>query len=120
MCEDVWCFLWVRESCDAGVLSAGALAEWLADHPVMLSSVLPLVLQALGNPDLSVSSVSTLKKICRECKFDLPPYASNIVAVSQVTHAHTSVITHACRRNTCTVLTLSLSLMTGGADQTDS
>ena len=62
----------------------GALAEWLADHPVMLSSVLPLVLQALGNPDLSVSSVSTLKKICRECKYDLPPYASNIVAVSQV------------------------------------
>lgn len=62
----------------------GALAEWLADHPVMLSSVLPLVLQALGNPDLSVSSVSTLKKICRECKPDLAPYASNIVAVSQV------------------------------------
>ncbi len=62
----------------------GALAEWLADHPVMLSSVLPLVLQALGNPDLSVSSVSTLKKICRECKYDLPPYATNIVAVSQV------------------------------------
>lgn len=50
----------------------------------MLSSVLPLVLQALGNPDLSVSSVSTLKKICRECKYDLPPYATNIVAVSQV------------------------------------
>uniref|UniRef100_A0A8C1W336 Importin 13 n=1 Tax=Cyprinus carpio TaxID=7962 RepID=A0A8C1W336_CYPCA len=49
----------------------------------MLSSVLPLVLQALGNPDLSVSSVSTLKKICRECKYDLPPYANNIVAVSQ-------------------------------------
>ncbi|KAK1896688.1 Importin-13, partial [Dissostichus eleginoides] len=38
---------------------------------------------ALGNPDLSVSSVSTLKKICRECKYDLPPYATNIVAVSQ-------------------------------------
>lgn len=66
------------------MLLPGALAEWLADHPVMLSSVLPLVLQALGNPDLSVSSVSTLKKICRECKYDLPPYATNIVAVSQV------------------------------------
>lgn len=70
-----------------GVCAAGALAEWLADHPVMLSSVLPLVLQALGNPDLSVSSVSTLKKICRECKYDLPPYATNIVAVSQVLSA---------------------------------
>uniref|UniRef100_A0A8C2CJH6 Importin-13 n=1 Tax=Cyprinus carpio TaxID=7962 RepID=A0A8C2CJH6_CYPCA len=71
---------------DTVMFTIGALAEWLADHPVMLSSVLPLVLQALGNPDLSVSSVSTLKKICRECKYDLPPYANNIVAVSQVLH----------------------------------
>lgn len=65
-------------------LPPGALSEWLADHPVMINSVLPLVLHALGNPELSVSSVSTLKKICRECKYDLPPYAANIVAVSQV------------------------------------
>ncbi|KAJ8376323.1 hypothetical protein SKAU_G00069030 [Synaphobranchus kaupii] len=68
---------------DTVMFTIGSLAEWLADHPVMLSSVLPLVLEALGNPDLSVSSVSTLKKICRECKYDLPPYANNIVAVSQ-------------------------------------
>ncbi|MBN3314942.1 IPO13 protein, partial [Atractosteus spatula] len=68
---------------DTVMFTIGALAEWLADHPVMLSSVLPLVLHALGNPELSVSSVSTLKKICRECKHDLPPYAANIVAVSQ-------------------------------------
>lgn len=50
----------------------------------MLGNILPLVLHALGNPDLSISSVSTLKKICRECKSDLPPYANNIVAASQV------------------------------------
>ncbi|KAJ8277862.1 hypothetical protein GJAV_G00080980 [Gymnothorax javanicus] len=68
---------------DTVMFTIGSLAEWLADHPVMLSSVLPLVLEALGNPELSVSSVSTLKKICRECKYDLPPYATNIVAVSQ-------------------------------------
>ncbi|MBW02762.1 Importin-13, partial [Eschrichtius robustus] len=65
------------------LLPPGALSEWLADHPVMINSVLPLVLHALGNPELSISSVSTLKKICRECKYDLPPYAANIVAVSQ-------------------------------------
>ncbi|KAF6109202.1 importin 13 [Phyllostomus discolor] len=41
------------------------------------------VMFTIGNPELSVSSVSTLKKICRECKYDLPPYAANIVAVSQ-------------------------------------
>ncbi|KAL4656030.1 importin-13-like [Arapaima gigas] len=69
---------------DTVMFTIGALAEWLSDHPVMLSTVLPMVLQALGNPDLSVSSVSTLKKICRECKYDLTPYAANIVAVSQV------------------------------------
>uniref|UniRef100_H3CZV4 Importin-13 n=1 Tax=Tetraodon nigroviridis TaxID=99883 RepID=H3CZV4_TETNG len=68
---------------DTVMFTIGALAEWLADHPVMLGNVLPLVLHALGNPDLSISSVSTLKKICRECKADLPPYANNIVAVSQ-------------------------------------
>ncbi|XP_073400573.1 importin-13 isoform X2 [Dendrobates tinctorius] len=68
---------------DTVMFTIGALAEWLADHPVMISKVLPLVLHALGNPELSVSSVSTLKKICRECKYDLLPYAANIVAVSQ-------------------------------------
>lgn len=68
---------------DTVMFTIGALSEWLADHPVMINSVLPLVLHALGNPELSVSSVSTLKKICRECKYDLPPYAANIVAVSQ-------------------------------------
>lgn len=112
-------------------LPVGALAEWLADHPVMLSSVLPLVLQALGNPDLSVSSVSTLKKICRECKYDLPPYASNIVAVSRV---------RVCLYRICfmsklvfflnkmitfsqyniLLLLLSSLFFTGGAEQTDS
>ncbi|KAK6484382.1 importin-13 [Huso huso] len=69
---------------DTVMFTIGALAEWLADHPVMINNVLPLVLHALGNPELSISSVSTLKKICRECKYDLPPYAANIVAVSQV------------------------------------
>ncbi|XP_048458058.1 importin-13 [Rhincodon typus] len=68
---------------DTVMFTIGALAEWLADHPVMINSVLPLVLHALGNAELSISSVSTLKKICRECKYDLPPYAANIVAVSQ-------------------------------------
>lgn len=74
------------------LFSPGALAEWLADHPVMLGNVLPLVLHALGNPDLSISSVSTLKKICRECKSDLPPYANNIVAVSQVMRTHSGFL----------------------------
>ena len=65
-------------------LPPGSLAEWLADHPVMLAPLLPLLLQALGRPELSVSSVSTLKRICRECQHHLGPYTHDIIRVSQV------------------------------------
>uniref|UniRef100_A0A7N4PRD9 Importin-13 n=1 Tax=Sarcophilus harrisii TaxID=9305 RepID=A0A7N4PRD9_SARHA len=68
---------------DTVMFTIGALSEWLADHPGMINGVLPLVLHSLANPALSVSSVSTLKKICRECKNELPPFAADIVAVSQ-------------------------------------
>lgn len=50
----------------------------------MLASVLPVVLHGLSNPDLSVSCVSALKRICRECRHDLHLHASDIMAVSQV------------------------------------
>ncbi|XP_033838408.1 importin-13-like isoform X1 [Periophthalmus magnuspinnatus] len=68
---------------DTVMYTIGSLAEWLADHPVMLSGVLPMVLQGLVKPELSVSSVSTLKRICRECRQDLSPYAQDILTVSQ-------------------------------------
>lgn len=63
---------------------AGSLAEWLADHPVMMGRILPMVLQGLVKEELSVSSVSTLKRICRECRHDLCPFAEEILSVSQV------------------------------------
>ncbi|XP_042082111.1 importin-13 isoform X2 [Haplochromis burtoni] len=68
---------------DTVMYTIGSLAEWLADHPVMLGGILPMVLQGLAKPELSVSSVSTLKRICRECRYDLGPYAQNILTVSQ-------------------------------------
>ncbi|XP_067108856.1 importin-13-like [Osmerus mordax] len=68
---------------DTVMYTIGSLAEWLADHPVMLGNVLPMVLQGLVKAELSVSSVSTLKRICRECRHDLGPYAQDILAVSQ-------------------------------------
>lgn len=52
----------------------------------MLGGILPMVLQGLAKPELSVSSVSTLKRICRECRYDLGPYAQDILTVSQVRH----------------------------------
>ncbi|XP_061652611.1 importin-13-like isoform X2 [Phyllopteryx taeniolatus] len=67
----------IRQCCQ------GSLAEWLADHPLMLGATLPTVLRALARPELSVSSVSTLKRICRECRHDLGPYARDVLAVSQ-------------------------------------
>uniref|UniRef100_A0A672IND1 Si:ch73-182a11.2 n=1 Tax=Salarias fasciatus TaxID=181472 RepID=A0A672IND1_SALFA len=68
---------------DTVMYTIGSLAEWLADHPVMLGGILPMVLQGLEKPELSVSSVSTLKRICRECRLDLGPFAQDILAVSQ-------------------------------------
>lgn len=62
----------------------GSLAEWLADHPVMLPAVLCVVLPALSDADLSVPAVSTLKRICRECKYHLYPHANDILTSSQV------------------------------------
>ncbi|XP_033994079.1 importin-13-like [Trematomus bernacchii] len=68
---------------DTVMYTIGSLAEWLADHPVMLGGILPMVLQGLVKPELSVSSVSTLKRICRECRHDLSPYAQDVLTVSQ-------------------------------------
>nr|XP_040026534.1 importin-13-like [Gasterosteus aculeatus aculeatus]XP_040026535.1 importin-13-like [Gasterosteus aculeatus aculeatus]XP_040026536.1 importin-13-like [Gasterosteus aculeatus aculeatus] len=68
---------------DTVMYTIGSLAEWLADHPVMIAGILPMVLQGLGKPELSVSSVSTLKRICRECRHDLAPYAPDILTTSQ-------------------------------------
>lgn len=51
---------------------------------MMLGNVLPMVLQGLVKAELSVSSVSTLKRICRECRHDLAPYTHDIMTVSQV------------------------------------
>ncbi|XP_071372467.1 importin-13-like [Centroberyx affinis] len=68
---------------DTVMYTIGSLAEWLADHPVMLGGILPMVLQGLVKAELSVSSVSTLKRICRECRQDLGPYVHDIMTVSQ-------------------------------------
>ncbi|XP_076151411.1 importin-13 isoform X2 [Alosa pseudoharengus] len=71
------------ELADTVMFTIGSLGEWLADHPLMLGGILPVVLQALTNPDLSVSSVSALKRICRECRYNLQPHTDNILAATQ-------------------------------------
>lgn len=71
------------ELADTVMYTIGSLGEWLADHPVMLDRILPVVLQALSNPALSVSSVSALKRLCRECRHSLQPHANSILATTQ-------------------------------------
>uniref|UniRef100_A0A7N6AF34 Importin N-terminal domain-containing protein n=1 Tax=Anabas testudineus TaxID=64144 RepID=A0A7N6AF34_ANATE len=68
---------------DTVMYTIGSLAEWLADHPVMLGGILPMVLQGLEKAELSVSSVSTLKRICRECRHDLDVLVKEIHKSSQ-------------------------------------
>ncbi|KAF7705936.1 importin-13 [Silurus meridionalis] len=65
------------------MLTIGSLAEWLSDHPVMVPAVLCVVLPALSDGDLSVPAVTTLKRICRECRHHLYPHANDILASSQ-------------------------------------
>lgn len=62
----------------------GSLSEWLSDHPVMVPAVLCVVLPALSDSDLSVPAVTTLKRICRECRRHLYPHANDILASAQV------------------------------------
>ncbi|XP_077580589.1 importin-13-like isoform X2 [Stigmatopora nigra] len=68
---------------DTVMYTIGSLAEWLSDHPVMLGGMLPMVLRGLARAELSVSSVSTLKRICRECRYQLGPYTQDILNMSQ-------------------------------------
>ncbi|KAM9501408.1 importin-13 [Clarias gariepinus] len=65
------------------MLTLGSLSEWLSDHPVMVPAVLCVVLPALSDSDLSVPAVTTLKRICRECRRHLYPHANDILASAQ-------------------------------------
>uniref|UniRef100_A0A8C1YSU4 Si:ch73-182a11.2 n=1 Tax=Cyprinus carpio TaxID=7962 RepID=A0A8C1YSU4_CYPCA len=42
------------------MFTIGSLAEWLADHSLMLVSVLPVVLHGLSNPELSLESAENV------------------------------------------------------------
>ena len=48
------------------VLAAGAYAEWISDHPEVLGSVIPLLLQGLQSAELAPSATFALKDVLRE------------------------------------------------------
>ncbi|KAJ8963759.1 hypothetical protein NQ317_016440 [Molorchus minor] len=60
-----------------------AYSEWFIDHPDMLENVFPLILPALGNPDVSTSATMALKDIAYNCQKFLIPFADHILIASQ-------------------------------------
>ncbi|XP_070563307.1 importin-13-like [Ptychodera flava] len=62
----------------------GAYAEWLADTPSSLGSVIPLLLSGLHNSELAVASTMALKDITSECIPHLQPYANDILTTAEV------------------------------------
>ncbi|XP_018575465.1 importin-13 [Anoplophora glabripennis] len=63
--------------------TVGAYSEWFLDHPDMLQNVFPLILSALGNPEVSTSATMALKDICHNCQSFLIPFADHILITSQ-------------------------------------
>ncbi|KAJ8931893.1 hypothetical protein NQ314_015162 [Rhamnusium bicolor] len=63
--------------------TVGSYSEWFMDHPDMLENVLPLILSALGNPEVSTSATMALKDISQNCQKYLVPFADHILIASQ-------------------------------------
>ncbi|XP_030761642.1 importin-13 [Sitophilus oryzae] len=63
--------------------TVGAYSEWLTDHPDQLNNVMPLVISALGTPEISTSSTMALKDITHSCQKFLLPYVDHILLATQ-------------------------------------
>ncbi|XP_012939318.1 importin-13 isoform X2 [Aplysia californica] len=61
----------------------GSFAEWMRWHPETLSSVLPLVLQGITNPEVGTAATIALKDITRENLSHLRPFAHQILVACQ-------------------------------------
>lgn len=74
---------------DVNEYLAGSYSEWIADHPDMLSNVIPLVISGLSNPDVSPSATMALKDITQNCQKYLQPYGDVIIIACQVSFEST-------------------------------
>lgn len=63
--------------------TVGSFSEWFLEHPEMLENVIPLVISALGNPDVATSSTMALKDLTHSCQKYLIPYSDHILIASQ-------------------------------------
>ncbi|KAK7101271.1 hypothetical protein V1264_024075 [Littorina saxatilis] len=62
----------------------GSFGEWMNNHPEILSCVLPLVLQGLGNSKVGTAATMALKDITRESLDHIRPFIPQILSTSQL------------------------------------
>lgn len=62
----------------------GAYSEWVMDHPDMLPKIIPLVISAIGNAEVSASATMALKDLTQNCQKYMHPYADHILNSCQV------------------------------------
>jgi len=57
----------------------GGFAEWLSSYPNLVSSLVPIITSAIGEPDLSLAATMALKDLARDCTDALQPCSRDIV-----------------------------------------
>jgi len=77
---------------DTVIYTVGSLAEWLVDNTQFISLLLPLVVPGLQKPELALTSVLTLKRITRECRFQFDPALSLQLAEVMRKSLHTDTM----------------------------
>ncbi|XP_060533437.1 importin-13 [Cylas formicarius] len=78
--------------------TVGSYSEWLSDHPEVLTSVFPLVVSALGNPEVATSSTMALKDITQSCQKFVVPYTDHILMSAQTALQSGALKLSECRR----------------------
>lgn len=54
----------------------GAFSEWMGEHPEMLLTAIPMLLQGLSNPELAIAATLALKEVVQENQIYVLPIAS--------------------------------------------
>ncbi|KAJ8305632.1 hypothetical protein KUTeg_016177 [Tegillarca granosa] len=61
----------------------GSFGEWINCHPESLTSVIPLILQGLGNAEVATAATMSLKDVTRENLDHIQPYVNQIFTASK-------------------------------------
>lgn len=61
----------------------GAYAEWINQHPEVLSNIIPLLVTGLNSATVAPSATIALKDITRDCQRNMQPFAPSILQACQ-------------------------------------